>query len=96
MAPEIQAGREYDESVDVWSFGMLLVELVTLSLPYADVSVLDIQSTVSSLQLPRIQVHQNTDAESATKLRAIIDTCLQFDASKRPSAERLVALVLEL
>lgn len=38
MAPEVHACRErpgaYDERADMWSFGMLLAELLTMHLPY--------------------------------------------------------------
>ena len=37
MAPEIIRGDAYDESVDVFSFGIVLWELLALAHPYAGV-----------------------------------------------------------
>lgn len=34
MAPEMIIGEEYNELVDVWSFGVLIYELVTGGLPF--------------------------------------------------------------
>lgn len=36
MAPEIQCENPvYDEKVDIYAFGMLLIELLTLKYPYS-------------------------------------------------------------
>eukprot|EP01130_Rhizamoeba_saxonica_P015521 TRINITY_DN698_c0_g1_i1.p1 TRINITY_DN698_c0_g1~~TRINITY_DN698_c0_g1_i1.p1 ORF type:complete len:439 (-),score=100.13 TRINITY_DN698_c0_g1_i1:188-1504(-) len=34
MAPDYFLGGEYNESVDIWAFGMCLIEMVTLDYPY--------------------------------------------------------------
>ena len=38
MAPEVKAGAEYDERADVFSFGVLLLELITTNANYRDVA----------------------------------------------------------
>ncbi|GLI64172.1 hypothetical protein VaNZ11_007363 [Volvox africanus] len=35
MAPEVMRGEEYDSSADVWSFGVMLHEVITRSRPYS-------------------------------------------------------------
>jgi len=34
MAPEVIRGEQYSETMDVWSFGVVLWEMVTAQLPY--------------------------------------------------------------
>jgi WNK lysine deficient protein kinase len=36
MAPEIFDEQEYDERVDIYSFGMCLLELATMEYPYSE------------------------------------------------------------
>ena len=37
MAPEIHIGRkDYDERSDIWSYAMLLLEMLTLERPYSN------------------------------------------------------------
>lgn len=37
MAPEVYEGKHYNEKADVFSFGVVLWEIVTRSLPYPNV-----------------------------------------------------------
>ena len=37
MAPEVITSKRYDESSDIYSFGIMLWELVSRDVPYADV-----------------------------------------------------------
>jgi len=54
MAPEILSPSKegYSFAVDVWSFGMVLYELMTLRRPYASESILTIATTVTNGLLP--------------------------------------------
>lgn len=36
MAPELIAGRPYDQSVDIWSLGIVIMEIVDGEPPYID------------------------------------------------------------
>jgi serine/threonine protein kinase len=37
MAPEVLNEAEYNFKADIWSFGVLLYQLCTLKLPFADI-----------------------------------------------------------
>lgn len=46
MAPEMMRGLNYDEKVDVYSFGVVLWEMVTLQIPFLNMSNDDIMHKV--------------------------------------------------
>ncbi|GIL45475.1 hypothetical protein Vafri_2706 [Volvox africanus] len=49
MAPEVMRGEEYDSSADVWSFGVMLHEVITRSRPYSYLE--DISYSLSPAQI---------------------------------------------
>jgi len=51
MAPEMMRGLNYDEKVDVYSFGTVLWEMVTLQIPFLNMSNDDIMHKVESSTL---------------------------------------------
>jgi serine/threonine protein kinase len=38
MAPEVINGAKYTQQADIWSYGMLLYEIITLQAPYSEES----------------------------------------------------------
>jgi len=86
MAPECHLMQSYDEKVDIWSFGMLLFELTTFQVPYAETEFLDVKERIVKGELPdlsHILVHLQP-------LKKIILNCLQFQAKLRPTANELI------
>jgi len=85
MAPEMLLGKDYTEKVDVYSFGIVLAEIATLSsaedLPRTQEMVLDICG-VKDLFLP-------TTPKSFQKA---IFMCCKLDPTTRPSFEDLSSL----
>ncbi|KAJ1375831.1 Serine/threonine-protein kinase, active site [Sesbania bispinosa] len=84
MAPELYE-EKYNELVDVYSFGMCMIEMLTLEFPYSECSnPAQIYKKVTSGKLPdafyRIQ-----DLEA----QRFVKRCLS-NVSKRPSAEELL------
>ena len=53
-APELMRGEVYDESVDVYSFGVLLCELFSQEVPFAGYEIDDIRRAVTRGERPRI------------------------------------------
>ena len=80
-APEVYtAEAQYTSKSDVWSFGMLLIELFTYGLePYHGVGNHSIRSLVMSGVLPKIP------HTCPHNMQALIMKCLQRTASQRPS-----------
>ncbi|KAG2260374.1 hypothetical protein Bca4012_008513 [Brassica carinata] len=83
MAPEVfRAMHEhnfYGLEVDIWSFGCLIFELLTLHIPYFDSSELQIQESVQKGKRPKLPEELETlaseteEEEAASKLREEYD-----------------------
>ena len=85
MSPEVIGGKQYDELVDVWSLGILCIELAERAPPYYDLppdQALDriVKDGVKGLQGRRY---------SSDFLDFVNNKCLQFDPAKRWTASQL-------
>ncbi|KAH9610389.1 hypothetical protein KSS87_023626 [Heliosperma pusillum] len=84
MAPELYE-EEYDELVDVYSFGMCVIEMLTSEYPYSECSnSAQIYKKVAGRKKPEA-FYRIQDAEA----RQFVAKCLE-DASTRPSARELL------
>lgn len=85
MSPEVISGKQYDELVDVWSLGILCIELAERAPPYYDLppdQALDriVKDGVKGLPTRRY---------SNDFIDFVNNKCLQFDASKRWTSSQL-------
>ncbi len=80
MSPEQSAGKDIDQRTDIWSFGVLLYEMIAGCLPF---QASDIHRQIIAIQeaepLPLSQ-HVNGVPE---RLEEIIDKCLAKDKNER-------------
>jgi len=84
MAPELYE-ENYTEMVDIYSFGMLVLEMVTLEIPYSECdSVAKIYKKVSSGVRP-----QSLSKIKDVEVKAFIERCLAQPRA-RPSADELL------
>lgn len=84
MAPELY-DEDYTELVDIYSFGMCVLEMVTLEIPYSECdNVAKIYKKVSSGVRP-LALNKVKDAE----VKAFIERCLAQPRA-RPSASDLL------
>lgn len=97
VAPEVfdvQFGMAatYDEKIDMWSFGMLLVEMVTLNPPYHGIS------TQEATQYIRNGIPPSLDAipEIDSSILNLIYSCLKKLPSQRPSANEVLNILNQL
>ncbi|CAD7704494.1 unnamed protein product [Ostreobium quekettii] len=85
MAPELY-NEAYNEKVDIYSFGMLILELVTMTYPYSECK--------TACQIYRHVTEGIPPAALATiedeETREFIKLCTRYDHEQRPSARQLV------
>jgi len=88
MAPEMLLEKDdYDEKVDVYSFGILLWELYTQAEPYKD-QFSDLEELIEAVT---IDIERPTmPKEVPPRLKDLITSCWHNEADKRPSFASIV------
>jgi len=85
MAPEIY-DEVYDEKVDIYSFGMCMLELATMEYPYSECRSIPAIFRKVSQGIPPAGLGRVQNGE----LRSFIQMCIQFDPAQRPGALQLL------
>ena len=91
MAPEILKGEKYQYNADIFSFGMILWEILSLEIPYYGINPYEVISLVAD-QKKIVQVPK----EGQSILRKIIGGCLSYEAEKRPKLDEIVEILEKL
>ena len=85
MAPEILASEPYNEKVDVYSYGIVLWELLTRKCPYEDLSAFQCAiAVVNEDRRPEIPPWCPPAFES------LIRNCIQRNPDDRPSFAKVL------
>ena len=85
MAPEVIRGEEYNFNIDIWSLGIMLMEMCEGEPPYMEYPPLKALFMITTEGIPPLQ-----DEESYSKpLVAFLRSCLTEDPAERPSAAEL-------
>ncbi|KAI3757240.1 hypothetical protein L6452_04774 [Arctium lappa] len=91
MAPEVIEHRPYDHKADVFSFGVVLWELLTQKLPYANLTPL--QAAIGVVQKGlRPSIPKNTHPE----IVGLLERCWHQDPSLRPEFSEMITILLHL
>lgn len=86
MAPEMYE-EHYDESVDVYAFGMCMLEMATSEYPYSEcMGPAQIYKKVVSGVKP-----QSYDKVENSEIREIIDKCIKLNKEERPKVKELLS-----
>jgi len=87
MAPEVITSKKYDESSDIYSFGIMLWELVSRDVPYSEVQGGTPMAIVSQLiqKVVRKQERPAIPTGCPPQLAQLIRACWHTDPKTRPS-----------
>lgn len=91
MAPEVIEHKHYNHKADVFSFGIVLWELLTKKLPYANLTPL--QAAIGVVQKglrPAIPKHAHPE------IVELLERCWQQDPSSRPEFSEIITILLNL
>lgn len=100
MAPEMmfrQAGEHPGKSVDIWSLGALMFQILTGVVPFGVYlqAAVNVQ-TRNRQPWPSFMTSNPQYKNLSEQLQAIVDKCLQYDITERITADELVKEVSDL
>uniref|UniRef100_A0ACD5W0P7 Uncharacterized protein n=3 Tax=Avena sativa TaxID=4498 RepID=A0ACD5W0P7_AVESA len=88
MAPEMMKHKPYGRKVDVYSFGLILWEMLTGSVPYEDLTPFQAAFAVFDKN-----VRPAIPSSCPAALRVLIEQCWALHADKRPEFWQIVQLL---
>lgn len=88
MAPELIRHDKCSQKVDIWSFGIILWELLTRQIPYNNWG----QSQVM-WEVGNNRISTPIPSNCPTQIGAILTSCIDFDTEKRPTFEDISKMI---
>eukprot|EP01122_Echinamoeba_exundans_P014147 TRINITY_DN6348_c0_g7_i1.p1 TRINITY_DN6348_c0_g7~~TRINITY_DN6348_c0_g7_i1.p1 ORF type:complete len:1031 (+),score=156.79 TRINITY_DN6348_c0_g7_i1:192-3284(+) len=87
MAPEVIRGSEYDQKVDIWSLGIMLMEMAEGEPPYMEFPPLRALFLITTKGIPPLKKQDKWSPE----LQDFLSRCLEKESADRPTAEELLS-----
>jgi len=95
-APEVLMGKKYTEKADIFSFGIVMSELDTHSVPYSDKrdnSGKKLQGMKIVQMVIRRNLRPTFSSDCPPLVKELADRCLDSDPDVRPSAAELLRII---
>ena len=86
MAPEIMLNQKYQKKSDVFSYGMILYELISGKIPYKELSNVQIIGLVADSK----RIVDISDIENDFFLKKLCSQCIMYEIEKRPTFEEII------
>ncbi|KAJ3272571.1 Protein kinase [Terramyces sp. JEL0728] len=86
MAPEVVKQKEYGAKVDIWSLGIMIIEMLEAEPPYLEEEALKALYLIATNGTPKLK---NPDTVSF-KLNGFLASCLEVDEDKRAACQELL------
>jgi len=86
MAPELIRGQSYDQKVDIWSLGIMVMEMAEGEPPYMEFPPLRALFLITTKGIPDLKEQSKWTGE----FKEFVSKCLILDPSDRPDAVQLL------